>query len=193
MNQLTQEINASGTRNYNYDHRGNLLSVTSGEEVLKAYGFDAANRMSSSVDRTAGEITKAYYQYNGLGHRVGQTIASGNADVTQTIRYTLDLTRQYHNLLQKTGNGLDQTYFWVVMSQEWKRMEETISISRMIWEVRCVLQMKGEEVRKSMDLTNLVDIRTAKDIFKDSLPKLRIYRLSDGQRWCTILCTGKTI
>ena len=44
------------------------------------------------------------------------------------------------------------------MSQEWKRMEETISISRMIWEVRCVLQMKGEEVRKSMDLTNLVMI-----------------------------------
>ena len=64
-----QETNAGGTRNYNYDHRGNLLSVTSGEEVLKAYGFDAANRMSSSVDRTAGEITKAYYQYNGLGHR----------------------------------------------------------------------------------------------------------------------------
>ena len=53
-NQLMQETNAGGTRNYNYDHRGNLLSVTSGEEVLKAYGFDAANRMSSSVDRTAG-------------------------------------------------------------------------------------------------------------------------------------------
>ena len=169
-NQLTQETNASGTKNYNYDHRGNLLSVTSGEEVLKAYGFDAANRMSSSVDRTAGEITKAYYQYNGLGHRVGQTIASGNADVTQTIRYTLDLTRQYHNLLQKTGNGLDQTYFWdgnVAGMEENGRdhfyfQDDLGSPMRLADEGG-----RSEEVYGFDEFGN--DIRTAKDIFKDSL------------------------
>ena len=169
-NQLMQETNADGTRNYNYDHRGNLLSVSSGEEVLKAYGFDAANRMSSSVDRTAGEITKAYYQYNGLGHRVGQTIASGNADVTQTIRYTLDLTRQYHNLLQKTGNGLDQTYFWdgnVVGMDEKGRdhfyfQDDLGSPMRLTDE-----DGRSEEVYGFDEFGN--DIRTAKDIFKDSL------------------------
>lgn len=169
-NQLMQETNAGGTRNYNYDHRGNLLSVTSGEEVLKAYGFDAANRMSSSVDRTAGEITKAYYQYNGLGHRVGQTIASGNADVTQTIRYTLDLTRQYHNLLQKTGNGLDQTYFWdgnVTGMEENGRdhfyfQDDLGSPMRLTDE-----DGRSEEVYGFDEFGN--DIRTAKDIFKDSL------------------------
>ena len=169
-NQLMQETNAGGTRNYNYDHRGNLLSVTSGEEVLKAYGFDAANRMSSSVDRTAGEITKAYYQYNGLGHRVGQTIASGNADVTQTIRYTLDLTRQYHNLLQKTGNGLDQTYFWdgnVIGMEENGRdhfyfQDDLGSPMRLTDE-----DGRSEEVYGFDEFGN--DIRTAKDIFKDSL------------------------
>lgn len=169
-NQLMQETNAGGTRNYNYDHRGNLLSVTSGEEVLKAYGFDAANRMSSSVDRTAGEITKAYYQYNGLGHRVGQTIASGNADVTQTIRYTLDLTRQYHNLLQKTGNGLDQTYFWdgnVAGMEENGRdhfyfQDDLGSPMRLADE-----DGRSEEVYGFDEFGN--DIRTAKDIFKDSL------------------------
>lgn len=169
-NQLMQETNASGTRNYNYDHRGNLLSVTSGEEVLKAYGFDAANRMSSSVDRTAGEITKAYYQYNGLGHRVGQTIASENADVTQTIRYTLDLTRQYHNLLQKTGNGLDQTYFWdgnVAGMEENGRdhfyfQDDLGSPMRLTDEGG-----RSEEVYGFDEFGN--DIRTAKDIFKDSL------------------------
>ena len=48
-NQLMQENDAHGTKDYTYDHRGNLLSVTSGEEVLKAYGFDAANHMSSSM------------------------------------------------------------------------------------------------------------------------------------------------
>lgn len=58
---------------------GNLLSVTSGEEVLKAYGFDAANQMSSSMGRTDGTIQKAVYQYNGLGHRMGQSIATGDA------------------------------------------------------------------------------------------------------------------
>ncbi len=42
---------------YSYDHRGNLLSVTSGEEVLRAYGFDAANQMAScSMGMTDGTI-----------------------------------------------------------------------------------------------------------------------------------------
>jgi len=39
---------------------------------------------------TDGTIQKAVYQYNGLGHRMGQNIATG----ARTIRYTLDLTRQ---------------------------------------------------------------------------------------------------
>ena len=93
-NQLTTENSENGIRNYSYDHRGNLLSVTSGEEVLKAYGFDAANQMSSSMGMTDGIIQKAVYQYNGLGHRMGQSIATGDAAPTRTIRYTLDLTRQ---------------------------------------------------------------------------------------------------
>jgi len=41
-----------------------------------------------------------------------QSIAAGDAAPEQTIRYTLDLTRQYHNLLQKTENNVEQTYFW---------------------------------------------------------------------------------
>ena len=45
------------------DHRGNLLSVTSGKEVLKAYGFDTTNRMSSSVGMIDGIMKKATYQY----------------------------------------------------------------------------------------------------------------------------------
>lgn len=32
INQLLQETNANGTKDYAYDHRGNLLSVKSGEE-----------------------------------------------------------------------------------------------------------------------------------------------------------------
>ena len=41
-----------------------------------------------------------------------QSIAAVDAAPEQTIRYTLDLTRQYHNLLQKTENNVEKTYFW---------------------------------------------------------------------------------
>lgn len=92
------------------------MSVTNGEEILKAYGFDAENQMSSSMGITDGVIKRATYQYNGLGHSVSQSLWEGKGvqleRPKQQNRYSLDLTRQYHNLLQKTGNGASQTYFW---------------------------------------------------------------------------------
>ena len=169
-NQLMQENDAGGTKDYAYDHRGNLLSVTSGEEVLKAYGFDAANQMSSSMGRTDGIIQKAVYQYNGLGHRMGQSIATGDAAPARTIRYTLDLTRQYHNLLQKTGNGPDQTYFWdgnvAGMEEEGRDhfyfQDDLGSPMRLTDEAG-----RSEEAYGFDEFGN--DIRTAKDIFQDSM------------------------
>ena len=169
-NQLMQENDAHGTKDYTYDHRGNLLSVTSGEEVLKAYGFDAANQMSSSMGRTDGIIQKAVYQYNGLGHRMGQSIATGDAAPARTIRYTLDLTRQYHNLLQKTGNGPDQTYFWdgnvAGMEEEGRDhfyfQDDLGSPMRLTDEAG-----RSEEAYGFDEFGN--DIRTAKDIFQDSM------------------------
>lgn len=169
-NQLMQENDAHGTKDYAYDHRGNLLSVTSGEEVLKAYWFDAANQMSSSMGRTDGTIQKAVYQYNGLGHRMGQSIATGDAAPARTIRYTLDLTRQYHNLLQKTGNGPDQTYFWdgnvAGMEEEGRDhfyfQDDLGSPMRLTDEAG-----RSEEAYGFDEFGN--DIRTAKDIFQDSM------------------------
>ena len=169
-NQLMLETDADGTKDYAYDHRGNLLSVTSGEEILKAYGFDAANQMSSSMGRTDGTIQKAVYQYNGLGHRMGQSIATGDAAPDRTIRYTLDLTRQYHNLLQKTGSGPDQTYFWdgnvAGMEEEGKDyfyfQDDLGSPMRLMDEAG-----RSEEAYGFDEFGN--DIRTAKDIFQDSM------------------------
>ena len=169
-NQLMQENDAGGTKDYAYDHRGNLLSVTSGEEVLKAYGFDAANQMSSSMGRTDGTIQKAVYQYNGLGHRMGQSIATGDAAPARTIRYTLDLTRQYHNLLQKTGNDQEQTYFWdgnvAGMEEEGRDhfyfQDDLGSPMRLTDEAG-----RSEEAYGFDEFGN--DIRTAKDIFQDSM------------------------
>ncbi len=169
-NQLTTENSENGIRNYSYDHRGNLLSVTSGEEVLKAYGFDAANQMSSSMGMTDGIIQKAVYQYNGLGHRMGQSITTGDAAPARTIRYTLDLTRQYHNLLQKTGNGPDQTYFWdgnvAGMEEEGRDhfyfQDDLGSPMRLTDEAG-----RSEEAYGFDEFGN--DIWTAKDIFQDSM------------------------
>ena len=169
-NQLMQENDAVGTKDYAYDHRGNLLSVTSGEGVLRAYGFDAANQMSSSKGMTDGTIQKAVYQYNGLGHRMGQNIATGDAAPARTIRYTLDLTRQYHNLLQKTGNGPDQTYFWdgnvAGMEEEGRDhfyfQDDLGSPMRLTDETG-----RSEEAYGFDEFGN--DIWTAKDIFQDSM------------------------
>ena len=169
-NQLLQETNANGTKDYAYDHRGNLLSVTSGEEVLRAYGFDAANQMNSSMGMTDGQIKKAVYQYNGLGHRMEQSIAAGDAAPEQTIRYTLDLTRQYHNLLQKTENNVEQTYFWdgnvTGMEEEGREhfyfQDDLGSPMRLADEAG-----RSEETYGFDEFGN--DIRTAKDIFKDFL------------------------
>lgn len=67
-----------------------------------------------------GSGAKANYLYNGLGHRVGKEIT---LDPTKQLRgqsqkpdsridYLIDLTREYHNLLEKTEDGISQTYFW---------------------------------------------------------------------------------
>ena len=87
-----------------------------------------------------------------------QSIAAVDAAPEQTIRYTLDLTRQYHNLLQKTENNVEQTYFWDgnVTGMEEEGREHFYF--QEIWKVRCGLQMKQEEVRKPMDWMNLVMI-----------------------------------
>ena len=83
------------------------------------------NRLEEAVD-AAGK--QARYQYNGLGHRVGKQegvlpkeklekldpqrrvgMEIGNS---RQITYTLDLTRQYYNLLERTEESQSQRYFW---------------------------------------------------------------------------------
>lgn len=59
------------------------------------------------------DIVEATYTYNGLGHRVGQKISSLIPEYPEKkIRYTIDMTRQYYNLLQKSEGGASQTYYW---------------------------------------------------------------------------------
>ena len=116
---------------YRYDRRGNLEEVLRNGEVTHQYRYGALNRLEEAVNQ--GREAARYY-YNGLGHRVRKEkrtnaeiipfvpmeepidpkkqISSLNQNPTETIDYTLDLTRPYHNLLTKTENDRTQTYLW---------------------------------------------------------------------------------
>lgn len=111
--QLLSEVDGTMTKDYTYDNRGNLLKVSTSTDILKEFTFDATNQMIASFAFVDGQRKKATYTYNGLGHRVGQNISSFiPRDPERKIRYTIDMTRQYYNLLQKSEDGANQMYYW---------------------------------------------------------------------------------
>jgi RHS repeat-associated protein len=125
LNQLVSERQGKIRKEYGYDKRGNLTRILENGAWKKQYVYGAMNRLEEAVD-AAGK--QARYQYNGLGHRVGKQegvlpkeklekldpqrrvgMEIGNS---RQITYTLDLTRQYYNLLERTEESQSQRYFW---------------------------------------------------------------------------------
>ena len=125
LNQMVSERQGEIRKEYGYDKRGNLTAILENGAWKKQYVYGAMNRLEEAVD-AAGK--QARYQYNGLGHRVGKQegvlpkeklekldpqrrvgMEIGNS---RQITYTLDLTRQYYNLLEKTEESRSQRYFW---------------------------------------------------------------------------------
>ena len=98
-------------------------------EILRVHEFEAVNQMSSSMGEYGGIVKKAEYQYNGLGHRMNQKIWKYEQiqpeNPEHQIQYTLDLTRQYYNLLQKedsyTETVTDKTPESGIQSFYWDR------------------------------------------------------------------------
>ena len=77
------------------------------------YDFDATNMMVGAAVRGKGT---AEYGYNGFRNRVRklETLEAPNAalpDPTREIRYTLDLTKPYDNLLMTRGSS-NQGFVW---------------------------------------------------------------------------------
>ena len=117
INLTDQSQEGTSRETYLYDRRGNLSQVIRDGTVKNQYVYGAINRLEQAVN---GSGAKANYLYNGLGHRVGKEIT---LDPTKQLRgqsqkpdsridYLIDLTREYHNLLEKTEDGISQTYFW---------------------------------------------------------------------------------
>ncbi len=93
---------------YSYDRRGNLTGILKDGQVKNRYTYGAINRLEQAV---SGSGAKAEYFYNGLGHRVGKQEVRGLQPVKK-ISYLIDLTKEYHNLLEKTEGTDTQTYLW---------------------------------------------------------------------------------
>ena len=104
LNQLVSRADAWQEETYTYDKRGNLSLITADGALKNRYTYGAINRLEQAVN---GNGEAASYTYNGLGHRV-EKITGPEAK----IRYTIDLTKSYHNLLQKEEGGDVQTYLW---------------------------------------------------------------------------------
>ena len=139
MNQLIQKTDVMNEETYAYDKRGNLSLILENGDIKNRYLYGALDRLERTV---TGKGEAAAYTYNGLGHRVGKAsgamegmagLQNGPSDAIlkgtdlkdplsglkeQVIRpetrieYTIDLTRQYHNLLQKEEDGNTQSYLW---------------------------------------------------------------------------------
>ena len=104
LNQLVSRADAMQEETYIYDKRGNLSFIKADGALKNRYTYGAINRLEQAEN---GEGEAASYTYNGLGHRVGKT-----AGPETKIQYTIDLTKSYHNLLQKEERGDVQTYLW---------------------------------------------------------------------------------
>lgn len=125
-NQMVYSISEE-EQSYTYDRRGNLTAVSRGEELLRAFTFDAANHMTSVIWFKDGVEKRAEYHYDAFGNRTGQDIYSGKSgsgvqdmcrrepkDPEQQVRYTIDLTRQYYNLLvsENSFGQKEQFFYW---------------------------------------------------------------------------------
>ena len=89
MNQLIGMTQGEETYSYLYDRRGNLTEERLGEQVLRSYAYDAANRMISGKNLVSG--TKSEYTYNGLLARVKKTSGA------QASSYMPDYAGRIHN------------------------------------------------------------------------------------------------
>ena len=108
INLTDQSQEGTSRETYLYDKRGNLTETRKNGALIHQYIYGTLNRLEKTVN-AAGETAK--YQYHGLGHRVGKQEAE-NQEPMKHISYLIDLTKEYHNLLEKTEDTNIQTYFW---------------------------------------------------------------------------------
>ena len=127
LDQLVEEKGVYPNRKYSYDKRGNLKSVLSGGELIRGYEYDTLDRLSLSYD-FSGKAKN--YIYDGLENRIGNIeyrvdkdeLKDISKDILQELdivskeEYLLDITKPYHNLLQRNEKFRNiehsQSFIW---------------------------------------------------------------------------------
>ena len=113
LNQLVKEEAPECTRHYQYDNRGNMVSVFENEQQIKEFTYNAADQL---VCFRNDKGDKAEYQYDGLGNRVSviQSFADSSAynASRENSHFILDLTKSYNNVLMKEEDGGRQEFIW---------------------------------------------------------------------------------
>ena len=130
LNQLIfTEDNKENRTDYSYDRRGNLSEVYNNNQLTLQYHFNPMNQLEKVFNHE--KQLGATYRYNGLGRRIGKTegsVVGQNLpsmledpkklldDIrlysTKEVDDVLDLTKQYHNLLQRRQNQEITSYVW---------------------------------------------------------------------------------
>lgn len=123
MTQREEGTETSLLTEYTYDKRGNLSSIAENGVRTQEYFFGALNRLEKVVNLKSGK--GAAYQYNGLGHRTGKVEGSPTSPIlpttkiaelelnpTKQIEDVIDLTRGYHNLLERSEGTNLTSFTW---------------------------------------------------------------------------------
>ena len=101
------EVSGERAESFRYDKRGNVIGRVTEGKPEKTFSYGAINRL----EKVTSEAGTAVYEYNGLGHRTGELLRLGTQP-ERRISYTLDLTKNYNNLLERTIDGDSDTFIW---------------------------------------------------------------------------------
>jgi len=115
-NQLIRTKEGDILKEYRYDKRGNMTSMVEGGQLKAIYTFDATNMMVGAFAQGKGT---AEYTYNGFRNRIkklenfhnAQTPTDINPDPCKDVRFILDMTLPYNNLLMTQGTH-NQSFIW---------------------------------------------------------------------------------
>jgi len=108
LNQLTSSKTEECLTEQSFDKRGNIREIVKNGTVMQSFNFGAHNRLEEAQDALG---TLSRYLYNGLGVKVAETI-SCKLDPTKEIKYVVDLTKQFDNVLQIDDGTTAKDYLW---------------------------------------------------------------------------------
>ena len=108
-NQLIRLQAGEEVTEYRYDGRGNMVQTLVNGVSSAEFAFDATNRMTYAVTGKGS----AQYTYNGFLSRVGKLEKCANIPNPESeVRYTLDMTLPYDNLLMMRDSRKEQSFVW---------------------------------------------------------------------------------